>query len=358
MIPDCCRPNRKSGLESWLKYFLFLAVLIPVAVPVFASDFYRCVDIVDGDTIAVEMEHKRVKVKLIGIGNPEAIDSINRFEFIGKECVKSLKSVVLGKKVRLEYDSVKIDDAGRVLAYVYIEDSQTSVNEDLIKKGYAFVYSKYQFKNREKFRRLQEDAKANAVGLWRLDYDNSLFDHYRLTLDTWHFWLYALNVVILLIGLIGTAFAVIQIRRNRQAQAHAAFLESEKEFYHLDKLMLQHPALREFYRMGDEYLEKASDEILQKYIFYELYYGHLCRTYVTLHSRRFRISKRFAEEYWPLYENMLDYLLEDETFREVHYWSRTYGLFEKEFMNEVDRLLKNKKNVCENKANVGSSAEG
>ncbi len=337
--------NRRCNLKYRLRYLLFFAVFTVFTVTTVsasASSYYKCLDIVDGDTIAVEMNHQRVEVKLIGIDNLEAIDSINRFEFIGRESVRCLRRIILGKNVRLEYDSVRVDDTGRVLAYVYVENSPTSVNEELIKQGYAFVYSKYPFKDREKFRKLQEDAKANAIGLWRLDYDNSLFDHYRLSLEIWHFWLYALNVALFLIGLIGTAFGVAQILRNRQAQLHAAFLESEKEFYDLDKLMLQYPALREYYKMGDEYLEKASDETLQRYIYYELYYGHLCRTFTTLHSRHFGISKKFAKEYWPQYANMLDYLLDDEVFCQVHDWSKTHALFEEEFMKEVDRIRKKK----------------
>ena len=96
--------------------------------------------------------------------------------------------------------------------------------------------------------KLQEEAKENGMGFWRLDYHNT---YYRLTLDVWHFWLYVINIFILIIGLASVGFAFRTMRINKQRQLFSAFLESEKEFYELNKIMLKDRDWREYYKMDD-----------------------------------------------------------------------------------------------------------
>jgi micrococcal nuclease len=311
-------------------------------MPAFASDAYKCIDIIDGSTIVVEMNRQRVELKLIGIDDLEAIDSVGRFAFVGKKRMKVLKNMIVGKNVRLEYDSPEKDDEGHLLAYVYIENNSTSINAELIKQGYALVYSEYPFKYRKEFMTLQDEAKKNAIGLWRLDYDKTLFDYSRLSLDMWHLWLYIVNIGILLLGLCGVVWAGLQFWLAKKAQRYSAFLQTEKEFYDLDRLMLSDKALRQYYKMDDEYLEKATDHTLKQYIFYELYYGHLYRTYMTLCSGWFGKIGKLKKEYWPLYRRMLEYLLEDEVFRQVHKWSKDNKLFHAKFTKMVQEILEQK----------------
>ena len=157
-------------------------------------DYFECIDVIDGETIVIEMNNKPVQVKLIGIDLPEAIYPVEPFEYIGMKSLSFVKKMVLGKRVRLEHDSVRSDDSGRLLAYVYLENSKTSINEEIIKQGFGFVHSLYPFKYFQKFNKLQKEAKESGIGLWRLDYHNA---YYRLTLDVWHFWLYVINIFIL-----------------------------------------------------------------------------------------------------------------------------------------------------------------
>ena len=324
--------------------FFFISLLLNNSL--LALDYFECIDVIDGETIVIKINNNPVQVKLIGIATPEAIYPIEPFEYIGTKSLGFVKKMVLRKRVRLEHDSIKNDDSGRVLAYVYLENSKASINEEIIKQGYGFVDSAYPFKYFQRFLKLQKEAKENGMGFWRLDYHNTYF---RLTLDVWHFWLYVINIFILIIGLASVGLAFRTMRVNKQRQLFSAFLESEKEFYELNKIMLTDRDLMQYYKMGDDYLKNEPDHILKQYIFFELYYGHLCRTFVTLHPRHFRIDrkfKKFSKEYWPLYERMLDYLLDDKVSLEVHEWAKKTKTFEQEFVNEVDRVLQKKnKNV-------------
>ncbi|MCX5811718.1 MAG: thermonuclease family protein [Proteobacteria bacterium] len=336
----------KLSHRTSLYFFVFLLLSATVS----ASDYFECIGVVDGHTIIVEMSGKQIMVKLIGIGTPETSYPIKPLDYIGKESLSFLEKMVLGKRVRLEYDSVKKDDSGHLLAYVYLEDarssmdSKTSVNEEVVRYGYGFVQAKYPSKYLEKFKNLEREAKERAIGLWRLEYNHTFFDFYKLTLDKWTFILSIFNILLVMFGLYTIYFAGKQLRLTKQIQMHSLFLESEKEFYELDKLMLKDSALRNYYKMDDPYLQNASDDMLKQYIFFELYYGHLCRTYVTLYSRHFKLDDKFAKEYWQLYENMLKYLLDDEMFCEVHKWSKDKKLFDQIFIDKVDQVLEIKKN--------------
>ena len=72
-----------------------------------------------------------------------------------------------GKEVRLEMDVQERDKYGRLLAYVYLEDS-TFVNAELLKQGYAQVATyPPNVKYVELFVKLQKEARENKRGLWK-----------------------------------------------------------------------------------------------------------------------------------------------------------------------------------------------
>ena len=100
------------------KYFLFLFLLIPLTCT--AQDFYLCTRVVDGDTIIIIIDDKNERVRLIGVDTPEIVHPEKPVEFFGQEATAFTKSMVEGKKVRLEYDQEKRDKYGRLLAYVYL----------------------------------------------------------------------------------------------------------------------------------------------------------------------------------------------------------------------------------------------
>jgi micrococcal nuclease len=130
-----------------------------------AYDFHRCVRVIDGDTIVVDVNGVLEKVRLIGVDSPETVHPEKPVEYFGKEASQFTKRMVEGKLIRLEYDWQRRDRYGRLLAYVYLEDG-TFLNAEIVRQGYGFAYTKYPFKYLEEFREYEKKAREAGRGLW------------------------------------------------------------------------------------------------------------------------------------------------------------------------------------------------
>lgn len=99
---------------------------------------YDVVRVVDGDTIIVNIDGEETKVRLIGVDTAESVhpDETKNTE-IGKEASEWTSDLLTGQKIFLEYDIDKEDDYGRTLAYVYLSDGETMVQEELLKAEMA-----------------------------------------------------------------------------------------------------------------------------------------------------------------------------------------------------------------------------
>ena len=130
--------------------------------------YYPVIRIVDGDTFWIDDgSEKGLKIRLIGIDTPESRNSGNKVKaYYGAEASEYLSRLISGKKVRLEYDVDRIDQYGRTLAYVYLED-ETFVNADLLKNGYAMVMTvPPNVKHVDEFLKLSQKARRQGKGLW------------------------------------------------------------------------------------------------------------------------------------------------------------------------------------------------
>lgn len=77
-----------------------------------------------------------------------------------------MKQLLQGKRVRLVSDVDSLDQFGRTLAYVYLEDG-TFVNAELIKGGYAVLMTiPPNVRFAEDFIALQREARRKNRGLW------------------------------------------------------------------------------------------------------------------------------------------------------------------------------------------------
>lgn len=124
-------------------------------------------DVTDGDTIRVTGGHT---VRYIGINAPEIGRKeggrwIYDPEPFAEEAKALNEELIDGRKVRLEYDVVKRDNFGRLLAYVYVGDNL--VNGRMISRGYALTYIyPPNLKHANLLVRLQKEAKENDRGFW------------------------------------------------------------------------------------------------------------------------------------------------------------------------------------------------
>jgi len=85
--------------------------------------------VIDGDTIDVEINGERQRVRYIGMNTPE------RGEPCFDEATQANVDLALGKAVHLVSDVSETDRYGRLLRYVYVGD--VFVNLELVAQGYA-----------------------------------------------------------------------------------------------------------------------------------------------------------------------------------------------------------------------------
>ncbi|MBU1085019.1 MAG: thermonuclease family protein [Candidatus Beckwithbacteria bacterium] len=112
--------------------------------------------VVDGDTIEL-IDGRRIRY--INVDTPE-VDECFR-----AESIKMNEELVMGKKVRIEYDYDKIGKWGRELAYVYADGKM--VNEELLKMGAGeFQRDNNNHKYEERLITVAENSKEEKRGLW------------------------------------------------------------------------------------------------------------------------------------------------------------------------------------------------
>lgn len=130
--------------------------------------YYVVTKVVDGDTITIDLDGSSETLRLIGINTPETVDPRKPVECFGKEASNEAKSLLTGKKVRIEKDPTQgdRDKYGRLLAYVWRDDG-LFFNEHMIKAGYAYEYTyNLPYKYQAQFKADQATAQSQGRGLW------------------------------------------------------------------------------------------------------------------------------------------------------------------------------------------------
>jgi len=129
IIPDM---NRRTQIQS----FLGIALLL-IASACGAGDSYNAnvVGISDGDTIKVLHKGKQVKIRLYGIDTPE------RRQAFGKKAKQFTSQKVFRKTVQII--PMDTDRYGRTVALVQLPDESVTLNEAIVRNGFAWVYRKY-----------------------------------------------------------------------------------------------------------------------------------------------------------------------------------------------------------------------
>jgi micrococcal nuclease len=116
-------------------------------------------EVVDGDTIRVRIDGSEETVRLIGINAPEA------GECLADTATIRLEELIADATIELESDRSDRDRFGRLLRYVWVED--TLVNEALVADGLAIAVAfepdtAYQ----DRLAAAQAQAERAGVGIW------------------------------------------------------------------------------------------------------------------------------------------------------------------------------------------------
>lgn len=136
------------------------------------NNLYEVVRVVDGDTVILNIDGQKTRVRLIGIDTPESVaEDKSRNVKEGKIASEYTKNLLENKKVRLEFDDEKEDVYERKLGYLFLDDE--FINEKLLKEGMAKLYTKTtNQKYSERLKKAEEYARKNKKGFWKDFYVN------------------------------------------------------------------------------------------------------------------------------------------------------------------------------------------
>jgi len=193
------------------KPLLSLSIALLIAVPAFAQETHTVKRVIAGDTLELSNGER---VRLIGVDCPEFKDKdrnkrnadrlgidpehyssyARKAKAYANEMLFQSKLSDLGK-VTLMYDdankeSSHRDKYGRLLAHVCIDPPKDLIREAvasnperycwgygmgndgyllnalLVADGYCIAYTRFDFKHKERFVQLQEEAKQQGRGMW------------------------------------------------------------------------------------------------------------------------------------------------------------------------------------------------
>ena len=123
------------------------------------------VEVIDGDTIRVELDEQETAVRLIGIDTPERDGPYTSRECYGEEASRFTHDSLGGRTVELEFDVERTDRFGRTLAYVWLDGAL--FNERIVRSGYAVVTTfPPNVRYVERFTAAQRRARDEERGLW------------------------------------------------------------------------------------------------------------------------------------------------------------------------------------------------
>jgi micrococcal nuclease len=126
---------------------------------------YRVLSVADGDTITVDIDGSRERIRLLGIDAPEVTGAPECF---GNDASQFAKGMLTGTSVGLVSDPTQDDRDryGRLLRYVILQDG-TDLDAQLIAQGYAHEYTYDKPYLRQSAYRAAEAAAHSADrGLW------------------------------------------------------------------------------------------------------------------------------------------------------------------------------------------------
>lgn len=168
-------PKNKSYIQKLLILAIILSISIgclylyngqakKIAVP---AGFYRVTYVYDGDTIEVDMDGAREKIRMIGVDTPETHHPKKEVECFGQLASEFTKNALDGEVVRLEADETNQnrDRYQRLLRYVYTSDG-TLWNEKLLSEGYGHALTAFPFTKMDQFMKSELQAREQNKGLW------------------------------------------------------------------------------------------------------------------------------------------------------------------------------------------------
>ena len=135
--------------------------------PAVNQPLYTVLEVIDGDTIDINYEGAKTRIRLIGIDTPETKNPEKPVECYGPEASAFLTNLLSGKQVSIEADATQddIDIYGRPLRYVYLDGQDVGLM--MLAGGYAHEYTfNTPYQKQSAYKAAENDAKTKQLGLW------------------------------------------------------------------------------------------------------------------------------------------------------------------------------------------------
>jgi micrococcal nuclease len=175
---ESCFASTSSNNSRMLILLTSLLLLLSLTFPFvsYAKSPIRTVEgkvikVSDGDTIQVNCEGTKLKIRLYGIDAPETEKSNKRTGHVSKpgqpygdEAWKALQGKIRNQTVKV--DVMDSDRYRRLVSIVWLNGR--NINREMVAGGYAWAYRQYLDRpHASEYIDAEEDARSKKIGLWQ-----------------------------------------------------------------------------------------------------------------------------------------------------------------------------------------------
>lgn len=129
---------------------------------------YKIIQVVDGDTIRIEVDGVVESVRIIGMDTPEVVDPRKPVQCFGVEASNQAKKLLSSQTITLEIEESQgtRDKYRRLLGYIIMPDGR-DFGTVMISSGYAYEYTyNTPYKKQSIYKQAQAEAREAELGLW------------------------------------------------------------------------------------------------------------------------------------------------------------------------------------------------
>lgn len=150
---------------------------VAIAKPAKQQNALNCqtTKVSDGDTIAVNCDGQKLKIRFCGIDAPE------KAQPLGKESTELMNKLVNTDGGKVIVYPIEKDRYGRTVAEVEVFTGKKTdngdrinlfVNAEMVKAGLAYYYKQYSGNcpNKEVIANVEEEAQSKKIGVWSGNY--------------------------------------------------------------------------------------------------------------------------------------------------------------------------------------------
>lgn len=133
------------------------------------NQIYIVKRVVDGDTVELDDGQR---VRYLNVDTPESVKPGVPPQCFSLNAKAENEKMLGNKRIKLTFDKQKTDRYGRILAYVFPEnttnfDIKNSINVKLVENGFAKgLFIRPNLSNKDYFIKLENEAQKKKIGLW------------------------------------------------------------------------------------------------------------------------------------------------------------------------------------------------